>query len=129
MSPVEVQTAHMVRPDIALECFVLAALLAMTRVGMRSRDDLRAGAWMGAAAAIKFTGGLLVPSYLARRLTTPGPRGRGVVLAGAAALLAFALCSPHTILDLQGGVAGLATQVGYHYDVPDAASSPSPRWR
>lgn len=117
VSPVEVQTAHMVRPDIALECFVLAALLAMTRVGMRSRDDLRAGAWMGAAAAIKFTGGLLVPSYLARRLTTPGPRGRGVVLAGAAALVAFALCSPHTILDLQGGVAGLATQVGYHYDV------------
>jgi Dolichyl-phosphate-mannose-protein mannosyltransferase len=117
VSPVEVQTAHMVRPDVALEAFALAALLAMTRVGGRSRDDLLAGAWMGAAAAVKFTGGLLVPSYLARRLTTPGLRWRGVALAGGAAALAFALCSPHTILDLRGGLHGLATQVGYHYDV------------
>jgi hypothetical protein len=117
VSPVEVQTAHMVRPDVALEALALAALLAMTRVGARQQGDVRAGAWMGAAAAVKFTGGLLLPSYLARRLTTPGPRARGIVAAGAAAMLTFALCSPHTILDLQGGLAGLATQVGYHYDV------------
>jgi hypothetical protein len=117
VSPVEVQTAHMVRPDVALEAFVLLALLGITRVGTRSRDDLRAGAWMGAAAAVKFTGGLLVPSYLARRLTAPGPRWRGVAAAGAAALVAFALCSPHTILEPRRGLAGLATQVGYHYDV------------
>jgi hypothetical protein len=117
VSPVEVQTAHMVRPDVVLESFALLALLAMTRVGARTRNDVVAGGWMGAAAAVKFTGGLLVPSYLARRLAARGPRGTGVIVAGLAAVVAFGLCSPHTILDLRGGWAGLATQVGYHYDV------------
>jgi hypothetical protein len=117
VSPVEVQTAHMVRPDVALEAFALLALLAITRVGGRARDDLVAGAWLGASAAVKFSGGLLLPSYVARRFTAPGPRWRGLVAAGAAALAVFAACSPHTVLDPGGGLAGLATQVGYHYDV------------
>jgi 4-amino-4-deoxy-L-arabinose transferase-like glycosyltransferase len=117
VSPVEVQTAHMVRPDIALETVALCALLAMTRVGRRTRDDAIAGAWMGAAAAVKFTGGLLVPSYLARRLCVPGARVRGMGAASLAAIVVFALCSPHTLLDLRGGLSGFATQVGYHYDV------------
>ena len=124
VSPVEVQTAHMVRPDVVLEAFVLIALLGLTRVGTRLRDDMVAGASMGAAAAVKFTGVLLVPSYLARRLTVPGPRRWGVLAAGAAAMLVFAVCSPRTILDLDGGLAGLATQIGYHYDVrPRGAQS------
>src|SRR6185369_9708678 len=37
VSPVEVHTAHMVRPDVILESFVLLALLAFDRVGPRLR--------------------------------------------------------------------------------------------
>jgi 4-amino-4-deoxy-L-arabinose transferase-like glycosyltransferase len=117
VSPVEVQTAHMVRPDVVLEAFVLVACLALLRVGARTRGDVVAGGWLGAVAAVKFTGGLLVISYLARRLLTPGARWRGIAIAGLTSILVFGLCSPHTILDLRGGAAGLATQVGYHYDV------------
>jgi hypothetical protein len=117
VSPVEVQTAHMVRPDVVLEAFVLLAFLAFARVGTRTRDDATAGVWLGAATAVKFTGGLLVIPYLARRLAAAGSRWRGLALAGIVSIVVFAVCSPHTILDLRGGLAGLSTQVGYHYDV------------
>lgn len=117
VSPVEVQTAHMVRPDVVLEAFVLVAFLAILRVGPRVGGDLAAGAWIGAATAVKLTGALLVPSYLASRLTSRGSRLGGVAWGGIAALAVFGLCSPHTFLDLRGALAGLGTQFGYHYDV------------
>src|SRR5262249_34556755 len=74
--------AHTVRPDVALEAFVLLALLAFRRLGPEPRGDLLAGAAVGAATAIKFTGVLLVPSYLLARGLAPGPRLRRVPLGG-----------------------------------------------
>src|SRR5207249_1746332 len=83
--------AHMVRPDVVLQALTLAALLALLRVGPRFDGDLLSGLALGLAGAVKFTAVFLVPSYLARRLAVPGPRGRGALLGGAVALDRFLL--------------------------------------
>lgn len=115
VSPVAVQTAHMVRPDVVLETFALLAFLGFARVGRRASGDWTAGALVGAATAVKFTGVLLGPAYLATRLLRPGRRLAGVALAGTAAAAAFALCSPYSIAELGRALAGATTQVSYHY--------------
>ena len=117
VSPIEVQTAHMVRPDVILEFFVLVAFLAFARVGAHRRGDLLSGAAIGAAVAAKFSGVLLAPSYVARRLLAPGPKLGRLVLAAAVSLAVFAVCSPYTLLDYDGFLAGARSQVGYHYEV------------
>ncbi|HVR69358.1 MAG TPA: glycosyltransferase family 39 protein [Vicinamibacteria bacterium] len=124
VSPIEVQTAHMVRPDVILETFVLLAFLALARVGEGRRFDLFAGAAIGAAVAVKFSGVLLAPSYLARRLLAPGGKVAPLALAAAASLAVFALCSPYTFVDFQGFLGGARAQVGYHYEVRPRGEQP-----
>jgi hypothetical protein len=115
VSPVAVQTAHMVRPDVVLEAFVLLAFLGFARVGRRASGDWTAGALVGAATAVKFTGVLLAPAYVAVRLLRPGRRAAGLVMAGAASIAVFALCSPYSVAEIGRAVAGATTQVSYHY--------------
>jgi hypothetical protein len=117
VSPIEVQTAHMVRTDVVLEAFVLLALLAFARVGEERRRDLLSGAAIGAATAAKFTGILVMPSYVLRRLLAPGPRLARLALAAAASLAVFALLSPYTLLHFQDFLAGARAQVSHHYVV------------
>jgi len=117
VSPVEVFTAHMVRPDVALEAFVLLAFLAFLRLGPDGRADLLSGLALGAATSLKYTGVLLAPSYLAQRLTSPGFRVSRLALAAGAALLVFAVCSPYTFLHFGDAVRGAHTQVAHHYEV------------
>jgi len=115
VSPVEVFTAHMVRPDVALETFVLLAFLAFIRLGPDARRDLFAGLALGVAAAVKYTGVLLVPSYLGHRLTAPGFRVSRLAAAAGAALVVFAFCSPYTFLHLGSAARGAETQISHHY--------------
>lgn len=117
VSPVEVQTAHMVRPDVVLEAASLAVLLAVAGLDERRRGDLAAGIAVGAATAVKFSGVLVAVSYAAARLLGRPPRPGRLVLAGAASVAAFAVLSPYTFLDFEAFRSGAATQVGYHYDV------------
>ncbi|MBI3932734.1 MAG: glycosyltransferase family 39 protein [Acidobacteria bacterium] len=124
-SPVHVQTAHAVRPDVALETLVLVALMAVLRVG-RPRADLRAGLAVGAAAALKFTGALLAASYLAQRVLTPGRRLQGACLAALAAAAAFAVLSPYAIVHAPDFLEGVTTQVGYHYQREGSAGASYP---
>ena len=115
VSPVDVRTAHMVRPDVVLQAFVLLAFLALLGIGERPARDARAGAAVGAAVAVKFTGLLLAPSYVAQRLLAPGPRARGALVACAAAL-AVALCAtPYAILHHEGFARGVEVQWNAHY--------------
>ena len=116
VSPVDVWTAHMVRPDVVLQAFVMLAFLTLHGIGERRAADLRAGAAVGAAVAVKFTGLLLVPSYLAARLLAPGRRVRGAILAGAAALAVALLATPYAILHHQAFLRGVAVQWTAHYD-------------
>src|SRR5438132_2640981 len=117
VSPVEVFTAHMVRPDVALEAFVLLAFLAFSRLGPGWRADLLSGLALGAATAVKYTGVLLAPSYVAQRLSAPGFRVSRLALAAGAALVAFALCSPYTLLHFGEALRGAQTQISHHYAV------------
>jgi 4-amino-4-deoxy-L-arabinose transferase-like glycosyltransferase len=116
VSLVAVQTAHSIRPDVALQAFYLLALIALLRLDGRSAADLRAGAALGAAAAIKFSGIFLLPALVARRLLVPGARARGLLLAGTAAAAAFVVASPYSVLHLGEFVEGVETQVSYHYE-------------
>jgi 4-amino-4-deoxy-L-arabinose transferase-like glycosyltransferase len=115
VSPVAVETAHMVRPDVVLQALTIMALLALLRVGPRLRGDALSGLALGVAGAVKFTAVFLVPSYLARRIAVAGPRARGVLLGGAVALGVFVLASPYAALHVGDFVAGMRAQVGYHY--------------
>ena len=116
VSLVAVQTAHSVRPDVALQALYLVALIAMLRLDGRAPAALRAGAALGAAAAIKFSGVFLVPALIARRLLVPGRRARGLLLAGAAAAATFVVASPYSVLHLGEFVEGVETQVSHHYE-------------
>jgi 4-amino-4-deoxy-L-arabinose transferase-like glycosyltransferase len=115
VSPFEIETAHTVRPDVVLETFVILALLAFLAVGGRLRADARAGAALGAAAAVKFTGGLLVPVYLLARAWASGPRVKGTLLAGVVSALTWVAFTPYALLRPAAFFSGTAVQVGYHY--------------
>lgn len=121
VSPVAVHTAHMVRPDVVLQVFVTIGLVALLRVGPRPRHDALAGALIGLATAVKFSGAFLVPSYLLRRALAPGPRVKGVLLAATAGLTVFLLATPYALINAREFVAGVQTQVGYHYEEGEGA--------
>ena len=124
VSPVAVDAAHMVKPDVVLEAFVLLAFLAFGRIGARPRGDLLAGAALGAAAAVKFSGVLLVPSYLLHRWLTPGDRVRGVACAVLAASGLFFLTTPYSVLHFGSFLAsGVLVQLRYHYRAEEAPLS------
>ena len=114
-SPIEVSTAHMVRPDVVLETFVLAALLAFTRLGPSLWWDAWAGVLMGAAGSVKPTGALLVPAYLVFRWTRPGRRLTGTLLCGTLAVLTLVGSTPAVFLNRAGLVRGFSEQWGQHY--------------
>jgi hypothetical protein len=124
VSPVAVHTAHMVRPDVVLQVFVTLALLSLRRVGERPLRDAVAGAGIGLATAVKFSGAFLLPSYLLRRALVPGPRLRGVLLAGLAALFVFMVTTPYAAFHAGDFLEGVKTQVGYHYEGEEESAGP-----
>ena len=115
VSPVEVFVCHEVRPDVVLESTVLLALLAFRRLGVRLRDDLVSGVAIGAAAAVKFTGALIMAPYLIARWLAPGPRLRGLLTAWAAAALFWLLATPYALVKPRSFLNGALAQVSWHY--------------
>jgi 4-amino-4-deoxy-L-arabinose transferase-like glycosyltransferase len=115
VSPLEVRVAHEVRPDVPLHSFVLLGFLAFRGIGERARRDALSGATLGAATAVKFSGALLAPSYVVRRLLTPGPKLRRLALAGLVSLGTFAVLSPYTFLGGAASVQGMDDQLSFHY--------------
>jgi hypothetical protein len=128
VSPADVHTAHMLRPDVVLQVLALLTLLGLGRLGSRLFDDVRVGVCLGAAAALKFTGVFLVPAYLAARVLRPGPRLRGVLAAAAVAALSFALLSPYALVHAADFLAGARAQVGHHYHEQREALTGSTLW-
>jgi Dolichyl-phosphate-mannose-protein mannosyltransferase len=115
VSPVEVVTAHTLRPDVVLESFVLAALLVFARLGQAAARDVGAGLVLGAATAVKFSGALLAPAYVVARLLAPGPKLRRVLLAGGLACLAFFIATPYALLHWRQFFGGVGVQWAAHY--------------
>jgi len=116
VSLVAVQTAHSIRPDVALQVAYLVAFIALLRVDGRTSADSWAGAALGAAAAVKFSGVFLVPALVARRLLVPHRRLAGLAAIAATASVVFIISSPYSILHLGEFVEGVETQVAYHYE-------------
>lgn len=120
VSLVAVQTAHGVRPDVALQVMYLLAFLALLRLDGRAAPDAWAGAALGAAAAVKFSGVFLVPAFVVARLLVPRRRIAGLAIVAATAALVFVVASPYSILHFGDFVEGVETQVSYHYEeAPD----------
>ena len=99
VSPVDVATSHQVRPDVLLQLLGLLGVAALRGVGPRLRGDAAMGLAIGLASAVKYTGVLLVPSYLLARLLARGPRLRGLLAAGAVAVGTVLVCTPTAVLD------------------------------
>jgi hypothetical protein len=119
VSPLEIETAHFLRPDVVLETVSIIALLAFRRVGKNVWGDVRAGLLIGAATAIKFTGVLVATTYVGYRLLAP-PRVRRLALAALVSILLFVALSPYTVLSPDRFTAGAREQLAFHYQEPHA---------
>ena len=115
VSRADVVTAHMVRPDLVLGSFALLAAFTWLRLGPDPGGDWRAGAVLGAATAVKFTGLLLAPSYVLARWLAPGPRGSRIVLAGVAAVLVGLAFTPYALIHAAAFFEGIHDQLAPHY--------------
>jgi 4-amino-4-deoxy-L-arabinose transferase-like glycosyltransferase len=115
VSPLEVRVAHEVRPDIVLEAIVLLGFLAFRRVGEGAAGDVLSGVAIGAATAVKFSGALVAPSYVAARFLASGSKLRRIALAALVSLVAFAVLSPYTFLRGATSVQGMDDQLSFHY--------------
>jgi hypothetical protein len=118
VSPVEVETAHMVRPDVILETFVLLTFLALASAGRGAGADLGAGLALGGALAAKLTGWLLPPVYVAGRLLAPGGSARRLALTLLLALGVMVVLTPSLVLRASAVVAGVRDQLAFHYTQP-----------
>ncbi len=113
LSPLDIEVAHMFRPDAVLAPLLFAAM-AFASPG-NSGPSIRL-AWITAsiATAMKFSAALVfVPLLLATfaaRVTLP----RVARLSGLA-LAIFAILSPFTFLAGADSVAGMGVQLDYHY--------------
>lgn len=114
VSPLDVRTAHQVRPDVLLLGFGFVALWLFRGLGTL-RGDLRAGLLVGLATAVKFTGLLLVPFYLAARLLAPGPRLKGLVAAGLVTIGVVLASTPYALLHLDDYRKGPGNQLDMYY--------------
>lgn len=114
VSPLEVVTAHTLRPDVALESFALLTFLALARLDGSRPPDARAGAALAAAISTKFTGLFLLPSFLLARASWPRWL-RGLAVAGGVALLLGALFTPYAWIRPGAFLRGARYQVAFHY--------------
>lgn len=122
VSPVAVETAHVLRPDVLLQAASFLALLAFRRLGEDVGPDLLTGAALGVAGAIKFSAVFLMPSYFAARLLAPGPRIASLVRSGIVALAVLVLFTPVVLWRFNDFAGGAGTQFAYHYEQrPDGA--------
>lgn len=125
-SPVHVEAAHMLRPDVVLDALMVLFFLALLRLQEEGtpRADLRAGAALGLAVGLKFSAGLGAACLLAARFLAPGRRWRGLALAGLAGALVFALVSPYALVNAASFAQGVFTQLAYHYQPRPATPDP-----
>ena len=127
--PMHVRESHYVLTDVPVTFFVTLTFLLALRAHEHPR--FAAFAWAGAAAglaaAIKYTGGLVVLLPLTVVWMAPRERGsrtRASLVVAGACLGAFLLAAPYTVLDLPGFLNGFAHLAGaYRGEEP-----PEPAW-
>jgi hypothetical protein len=123
LSPLEVENAHAVRPDVILETALLLAIPVFRRAGPRLSDDIRAALALGASGAIKVTGVLLAPVYVGYRLLGPAPRLQRILLVAFLSVLVFFAFTPYGVLAPERFCGGFHEQLAYHYQERPGALS------
>jgi len=99
----EIREAHQISPDVVVTGLMFVMLLLLTSQKARRWTALTAGATVGVAIAVKYTGLLLFPGLAVGLLVTRA-RWRDMGLTLAAALASFALAAPYAVLAaLEGG--------------------------
>jgi hypothetical protein len=96
-------------PALAPLCLGLVGVAGVLHRGSTA-DFAVAGLGLGLAAATKYTAGIVVLCLAAAALAGPGRRIRGLGVAGAVALAAFAVANPYALLDLDAFIDGLTKQ-------------------
>jgi hypothetical protein len=97
-------------PTLAPVCLALLGVATIYRHNALPGYAL-AGAGLGLACATKYTAGILVLTIAAAALVAPpGPRVRGLLLAGVLALAAFVVANPYAVLDFDAFREGLSHQ-------------------
>lgn len=113
LSPLDIETAHMLRPDVVIAPLLFGAL-ALAAPGRGTSRFL--SAWLAAAVAtaIKFSAALgFVPLIVTALWARTGLRN--LATWSLLALLAFGLLSPYTFLGGADSLSGMRTQLDYHY--------------
>ena len=98
-------------PTLAPACLALLGVAAIYRSNGYGGYAI-AGLALGVACATKYTAGILVLTIVAAALATPvpGPRLRGLLLAGVLALAGFVAANPFAVLDFAAFRDGLSHQ-------------------
>jgi 4-amino-4-deoxy-L-arabinose transferase-like glycosyltransferase len=102
-------------PTTAGVCLALWGAAGILRLG-RSRDYLFAGIGLGLACATKFTGGIVLLAVLGAvgaQFAASGGKAfasRGMAIFGVAALAAFLVANPYSVLDFSAFAEGLTHQ-------------------
>jgi len=118
LSPLAFRESAVVNPDLMLGLFAALALLAALRLqeSPTPRRYLLAGAAVGLATAVKYTGAFTVVSYGVASLLAPeSKRNRPWAVAGLlAAVAAFAAASPYTFVNYLSSARGIEQHLGYY---------------
>jgi hypothetical protein len=99
-------------PALAPLCLALVGVAGVLRRG-RLLDFALAGVGLGLAAAVKYTGGIVLLPLLAAAGLAPVGRGvqvRGLALAGGLAIVGFLVANPYALLDIHAFHGGLVKQ-------------------
>jgi hypothetical protein len=115
VSPLDVRACHGVRPEVLLLTFGILALPLLARATLPEPPDLRAGALIGLAAAVKLAGAFLWPSYLLARLGPRPSAPRRLMVAGVLSVAVVLALSPALILHPAGSWQGLSRQMTVYY--------------
>jgi hypothetical protein len=117
-SPLAFRESAVVNPDLMLSLFATAALfLSLRLVDDRSLASfLAVGAFVGLAAAVKYTGGFALASFVLAFVLGDEPRRhlRKAFAGLAAAAFTFAAASPYSFVYLSEFVRGLGTHAEYY---------------
>ncbi len=114
LSPVDIETAHMLRPDSVIAPLLFAALVL---AAPRKREGFPRLAWVAAtlATAIKFSAALVFAPLFVIALAASVTPTR-IVAWSLSSLVLFAALSPYTLLGGFDSIAGMRTQLTYHYE-------------
>ncbi len=118
MSPLAFRVSREVSPDLLLMLFVTVGLGLILRTldEPETKRFIWAGIGLGLAAAIKYTGAVLAAPYFVAWLLGSAPRrtiGKAA-LGVVGSVVAFAVTSPFTFLDLPNFYRGMTAHLGYY---------------